>query len=194
MSTATRALVRPRSGASVSTRLVEFASRTSVHLALVVISVIWLVPTFGLLVTSFRTRSDILSTGWWNAFIEWRFTPENYLRVLSSSGATDSLGLNFLNSIIITVPSTFLPVLVASLAAYAFALPRSITAPCGKLWARWCAWAGGACHASFGLTAARIAVGARSTFCIRVVIGSLRSCFAPSSNGRWFTARGEWWA
>lgn len=121
MSTATRALVRPRSGASVSTRLVEFASRTSVHLALVVISVIWLVPTFGLLVTSFRTRSDILSTGWWNAFIEWRFTPENYLRVLSSSGATDSLGLNFLNSIIITVPSTFLPVLVASLAAYAFA-------------------------------------------------------------------------
>ena len=121
MSTTTVELARARPRASVSTRLVEFVNRGSVHLALVVISVVWLVPTFGLLVTSFRTRSDILSSGWWNAFIEWRFTPENYLRVLSSSGATDSLGLNFLNSIIITVPSTFLPVLVASLAAYAFA-------------------------------------------------------------------------
>ncbi len=121
MTTATRALVGKRARESVSARLVEFVNRGPVHIALFVISALWLVPTFGLFVTSFRARSDILSTGWWNAFIEWRFTPENYLRVISSSGSSDTLGLNFLNSIIITVPSTFLPVLVASLAAYAFA-------------------------------------------------------------------------
>jgi alpha-glucoside transport system permease protein len=106
---------------SVSTRLVELASKTPVHLALILISVMWLVPTVGLLVTSFRARGDILSTGWWNAFIQGRFTLENYIRVLSPSGSSDSLGLNFVNSVFITVPSTVLPVFLASLAAYAFA-------------------------------------------------------------------------
>src|SRR5512143_3953103 len=106
---------------SVSTRLIELVSKAPVHLALILISVMWLVPTVGLLVTSFRARGDILSTGWWNAFIQGRFTLENYIRVLSPSGSSDSLGLNFVNSVFITVPSTVLPVFLASLAAYAFA-------------------------------------------------------------------------
>ena len=72
----------------------------------------------------FRARGDILSTGWWNAFVQGRFTLENYMRVLSPSGSSDSLGRNFINSIIITVPSTVLPVFFASLAAYAFAWTR----------------------------------------------------------------------
>lgn len=109
---------------SLGTRLVAWVNQAPVHLALIFISVVWLVPTVGLLVTSFRTRSDILSTGWWNVFVQGRFTLENYLRVLSPSGASDSLGLNFVNSVIITVPSTVLPVFFASLAAYAFAWLR----------------------------------------------------------------------
>ena len=32
-----------------------------------VIAVLWTVPTFGLVVTSFRTKEDILSTGWWHS-------------------------------------------------------------------------------------------------------------------------------
>ena len=32
---------------------------------LLVICVLWLIPTFGLFVSSFRTRDDILTTGWW---------------------------------------------------------------------------------------------------------------------------------
>jgi alpha-glucoside transport system permease protein len=109
---------------SFSARLIEFVHQLPVHLALVLISAVWLVPTVGLLVTSFRTRGDILSTGWWNAFVQGRFTLENYQRVLAPSGASDTLGLNFINSIVITVPSTVLPVLLASLAAYAFAWTR----------------------------------------------------------------------
>jgi len=72
-------------------------------------------------VTSFRSRSDILSSGWWMAFVQGRFTLENYARVLAPTGHSDTLGLNFLNSLIITIPSTALPVFIAALAAYAFA-------------------------------------------------------------------------
>ena len=68
--------------------------------------------------------------------------------------------------------------------------PSSV--PCAKLWARWYAWAGAVCRASFGPTAASIAVGARSTFSIPVVIGSRRSCFVPSSNGAWLTVPVGW--
>ena len=36
--------------------------------ALLLLVIIWSIPTFGLLVSSFRTRFDIQSTGWWNIF------------------------------------------------------------------------------------------------------------------------------
>lgn len=121
---AARPLQIQREREPLSARLIEFVNKSPVHLALIFISVVWLVPTVGLLVTSFRTRGDILSTGWWNAFVQGRFTLENYMRVLSPSGSSDSLGLNFINSVIITVPSTVLPVFLASLAAYAFAWIR----------------------------------------------------------------------
>jgi alpha-glucoside transport system permease protein len=111
--------VHPRE--SMSARLVEFVSKGPVHLALLLISVVWLIPTIGLFVTSFRTRNDILSSGWWMAFVNLRFTPENYLRVISPSGHSDALGQNFVNSIIITLPSTLLPLFIGALAAYAFA-------------------------------------------------------------------------
>ncbi|MCA1553198.1 MAG: hypothetical protein LC737_02345, partial [Chloroflexi bacterium] len=119
-----RPLVNIGEGESVSERLVAFTSKAPVHFALILISVIWLVPTVGLLVTSFRERSDILTSGWWESFTQARFTLENYQRVLLPTGASDSLGQNFVNSIIITVPSTILPLVVASLAAYAFAWLR----------------------------------------------------------------------
>src|SRR5687767_5052399 len=34
--------------------------------ALALICIMWTIPTFGVLVSSFRTRQDILSTGWWS--------------------------------------------------------------------------------------------------------------------------------
>lgn len=119
MATAQRALAVRQ--APASRRLVEFASRAPVHFALIAIGAIWLVPTVGLLVTSFRERDDIHSTGWWTAIIDRRFTLDTYIHVITSRGTTDSLLQNFLNSFIITIPSTILPVLIAAFAAYAFA-------------------------------------------------------------------------
>lgn len=36
-----------------------------VRFALVMLAVIWTVPTFGLFISSFRAKDDIISTGWW---------------------------------------------------------------------------------------------------------------------------------
>jgi alpha-glucoside transport system permease protein len=57
------------------------------------------------------------ATGWWTVLFEPRFTLANYERVLSAEG----MGGAFINSLAITIPSTFLPLLVASMAAFALA-------------------------------------------------------------------------
>ena len=84
----------------------------------VVISLLWSVPTFGLFVSSFRLPSAIHASGWWNGLVPpWQFTIENYQHVLQ----TQDFGQSFINSLIISIPGTILPVLVAAFAAYAFA-------------------------------------------------------------------------
>ena len=62
----TRAAERPR---TASERLVRFLNKTPIHIALGLIALVWLAPTVGLLVTSFRPRSDIQVTGWWESFL-----------------------------------------------------------------------------------------------------------------------------
>jgi alpha-glucoside transport system permease protein len=103
-----------------SGRIVRFLSRTPVHLALAVIAVVWLVPTLGLAITSFRPRPDISSSGWWEVVKDPTFTLHNYDRVLDAEG----MGQSFLNSIFITVPSTLLPLTIGAIAAFAFAWVR----------------------------------------------------------------------
>lgn len=84
----------------------------------VVISLIWSVPTFGLFVASFRPAAATQSTGWWEGLVPpWNFTLQNYQDVIQGQG----MGQAFLNSLIIAIPGTIIPVLVAAFAAYAFA-------------------------------------------------------------------------
>ena len=101
---------------STSARLVRALNRTPIHIALALIALIWLAPTVGLLVTSFRPRSDIQVSGWWESFLQFRFTLENYSAVLSSQGMVRA----FTNTVLIAVPSTIIPVTLACMAAYAF--------------------------------------------------------------------------
>ncbi len=87
------------------------------HAALIVLMVIWAIPTIGLLVNSFRPATDAFGTGWWTAlFPPYHFTFENYAHVLGQS----SLGTNFLNSLFISIPATVIPIFIAAFAAYAF--------------------------------------------------------------------------
>jgi alpha-glucoside transport system permease protein len=105
---------------TLSARILQRLNRTPIHIALGIVAVIWLAPTIGLLVTSFRPRTDIQSTGWWETLSTLRFTTVNYQQVLEAQG----MGRAFLNSLIISVPSTLLPLGLCSLAAYGFAWLR----------------------------------------------------------------------
>ena len=94
--------------------------RWVVKLAILVIVIVWIIPTLGVLISSFRPASAVNANGWWTVFInlgsnEWTF--ENYEAVLSAEG----FGNAFLNSLAVTIPSTVIPITIAAFAAYAFA-------------------------------------------------------------------------
>ena len=90
-------------------------------LAALLIAVLWTVPTFGLFVSSLRPAALVNSTGWWTIFENWGFTLDNYAEVLKSGNGTLDLAGSFVNSLAITIPATVFPLVIASLAAYAFA-------------------------------------------------------------------------
>ena len=87
--------------------------RGPLHFALIMLAILWLVPTVGLLVTSFRPRADIQSTGWWEALFDTSWTLKNYDLVLEGRG----MGHSFINSALIAFPSTIFPLFIGSLAA-----------------------------------------------------------------------------
>ena len=171
---------------------------------LVLLVLAWTIPTLGLLISSFRTRFDIQTSGWWTVFphkewqtvetfdvpegldragvmiirgasgtfegfregittpdgeykivwvgnrrtgklvlqenkwtVNWGFTLDNYQQVLGGrtfeikqpDGSVetvqgDNLINAFLNSLIVTVPATVIPILIAAFAAYGFAWMR----------------------------------------------------------------------
>nr|WP_246280707.1 carbohydrate ABC transporter permease [Cellulomonas humilata] len=85
----------------------------------ILIAIVWTVPTFGLLITSFRPRSEIRTSGWWTLPWNFELTLENYQEALF--GSSTSLATYFVNSIVITLPAVIIPIALALLAAYAFA-------------------------------------------------------------------------
>lgn len=104
----------------------RFLPRTALHASIIVLILLWIMPTFGLFVSSFRHASDIASTGWWTVFqtpLDFtKYTLENYDAVINNPNY--DMGRAFLNSLIITIPATILPLFFAASAAYAFAWMR----------------------------------------------------------------------
>ncbi len=99
-----------------------FLSMGAVRITLIVIAVLWTLPSVGLLISSFRPEAYIKTTGWWTVFvppieITREFTLANYERVLGNEG----MGLAFLNSLAVAIPSTVIPITIAAFAAFAFA-------------------------------------------------------------------------
>ncbi len=90
-------------------------------IAALIIAILWTIPTFGLFISSFRERNDIQTTGWWTIFSNWGFTLDNYADVLQAGNSQVTIASSFVNSIAITIPATLIPLVIASLAAYAFA-------------------------------------------------------------------------
>lgn len=96
---------------------VSWASQFILNFVLLILVIIWMLPAFGLFISSFRPSGEIATSGWWNFFKNPVFTLKNYQIVLISSNLIKS----FFNSLLIAVPSTILTVLVAALAAYPIA-------------------------------------------------------------------------
>jgi alpha-glucoside transport system permease protein len=87
----------------------------------IIISILWTIPTFGLFVNSFRSKSDAATTGWWSFFAHPSFSLTDYHDVLFNNGGTI---LPLVNSLAITIPATIIPIFLASMAAYCIAWVR----------------------------------------------------------------------
>lgn len=121
-STSTRAIVAGgRRFEASAGRARKRLSRPWATLASVVIAFLWTIPTLGLFISSFRPRDDIQSSGWWEFFIDPDVTLENYVDVLQSGTTQLTILESFLNSIVITIPATLVPLMIAAMASYAFA-------------------------------------------------------------------------
>jgi alpha-glucoside transport system permease protein len=102
---------------SLAARLAHFLQRTPIHIAVIVLSLLWMEPAISLLVSSFRPPNLVSTTGWWTAFkLPFQFTLELYRESLTTSG----MGQSFVNSLFITIPATVIPIMIAAFAAYAF--------------------------------------------------------------------------
>lgn len=112
------ASVRQASARTAVGRARHALRRVPVHVTVGIVMAIWLVPTLGLIINSFRTVRDMTQAGWWTTlFPPANFTLASYESILRTPGFSDSI----INSLLITVPATVLQVVIATFAGYAFA-------------------------------------------------------------------------
>ncbi len=93
------------------------------RITLLIVCLLWTIPTLGLLVTSIRTKEDAAASGWWSAlgtFWKSNWTIDNYRQVIEGN----DMGAAFLNSLIVAIPATVIPIMFAAFAAYAFTFMR----------------------------------------------------------------------
>jgi alpha-glucoside transport system permease protein len=103
---------------SVATKILRVVGKAPVHFVLVIVGLLWLVPTLGLFLTSLFSPTDVNSLGWWEIFSKPSLaTFQNYQDIWSDR----SIRSAFFTTVWIALGGTFLPIVVAALAGYAFA-------------------------------------------------------------------------
>ena len=103
---------------SLATKIIRVAGKAPVHFLLVLVGLLWLVPTLGLFLTSLFLPTDINSLGWWEIFSKPSLaTFQNYQDVWDNPAIHSA----FFTTIWISLGGTILPIVVAALAGYAFA-------------------------------------------------------------------------
>ena len=103
---------------STATKILRWLAKAPIHILLVFVGLLWLVPTIGLFLTSLFAPEDVNNIGWWKIFTKPSLaTFQNYQDIYHN----ESIRSAFVTTIIISVGGTIIPILVASLAGYAFA-------------------------------------------------------------------------
>jgi alpha-glucoside transport system permease protein len=103
---------------SLATRIIRVAGKAPVHFILVLVGLLWLVPTLGLFLTSLFSPTDVNSLGWWEIFSKPSLaTFQNYQDVWDNPAIHSA----FFTTVWISLGGTILPIVVAALAGYAFA-------------------------------------------------------------------------
>jgi alpha-glucoside transport system permease protein len=91
-----------------------------IRITVIVIVLLWSIPTLGVLVTSFRAEEFVNTSGWWTAlahpFEAAQWTIENYRVAIEGQ----QFGSAFMNSLAMAIPATVIPITIAAFAAYAF--------------------------------------------------------------------------
>jgi alpha-glucoside transport system permease protein len=118
MATVAEPIVLPSPRDSVSSRIIRVVAKAPVHLVLVVLGALWLVPTFGLLITSLLPAGVLASKGWWVIFSHpSEATWSNYDALFHNSGLLTALK----TTAYIAVGNTLIIVVIGALAGYALA-------------------------------------------------------------------------
>jgi alpha-glucoside transport system permease protein len=102
----------------VAAKILRVVGKAPVHLFLMVVALLWLVPTLGLLFVSILPADRFDSFGWWTFFSKPSLsTWHNYHEIFKNHAITHSL----LTTLEIAVGGTVLPIVIAAMAAYALA-------------------------------------------------------------------------
>jgi alpha-glucoside transport system permease protein len=118
MATADVAVAVPRTEETAAARVLRILAKAPINLVLIVIGVLWLVPTIGLFITSLMTPDEFNNNGWWKVISHPHLsTWQNYSDLIHHTDIPHSLW----TTVQISLGGTFLPILVAALAGYAFA-------------------------------------------------------------------------
>ncbi len=88
-------------------------------LVLTIVVIVWSIPTLGLIITAFRSKDSAAASGWWEAVFN-PFGQEWSLAAFDVVLTRDDMFGSFVNTIVVAVPATVLPILIAAFAAYTF--------------------------------------------------------------------------
>lgn len=103
---------------SRAARVGRLVAQGPLNIFLLIVGVLWLVPTVGLLLTSLLPVGDIAQEGWWSIVGDpSRISFENYQEVFANEAIMSALW----TTVQIAVGNTLILVVVAALAGYAFA-------------------------------------------------------------------------
>jgi alpha-glucoside transport system permease protein len=103
---------------SALAKILRFVTRAPVHIVLVALGALWLIPTFGLFITSILPAGILSSSGWWKIFTKPSLaTWANYHALFHNQGLLTALK----TTAYIAVGNTLIIVVIGALAGYALA-------------------------------------------------------------------------